>query len=738
MRHIVNLLIFLFSLSISIKAEDINLTIIDKSNGEPIINAHIIDVSDRVFAVTNENGEVAIPAKYDVFKIHAIGYMHRNVALKDVRNHDVIELIPTIIQADQSVMVYAYGEKKANVKDYQNTQSHHTLDRFLDNIDGVAMIQRGAFAWEPSIRGQSDQRMNLNIDGMQIFKACVDKMDPISSYIESNNLSGLKIDKSGAGVAENGNGNSTINLISKKPEFEPFSLDINTGYRYPDGYKVLAGNSNFSGNNTAFQISGSLKSANDYVAGNNLTIENSQFQKMNLNMGLTHSFKSNSSLEVNYITDKAYDVGYPALLMDATKALADILRIQYNFKERQSSFKLNSAMVYGNAIRHWMDDDSRNVAEREVMRNMHMPMYGETYTTGAKIDGQALFKNHQMDWYLNGYLSAANGDMEMISLDPNVEDMLILNIDKVLTTNINMGGRHTIFINNNVLLKLEESIAFNTAGTKNDSYASMFESIYRKEYSMRKRALLSGSASVLWMPTDHWSLNLSSIYSERMGNHLELFGHYIYNYVDGYFYDGNPWLKPERSLNFELNSTTEIENHSLSLSVFHKRYYDYISGKEVEDISNNDFKFKRYMNLGEAVMFGGEFRTINMLGNHLRTEIRASYTYAQNTTLNDPLPQIPPFRGVNAVSYHFGNNNVTANMEWATKQNRISKISSTEQITKPHAIFNFVYVKNFLNNRVNAVLELNNILDTYYREHTSIANIPESGRSVMLSINYKF
>ncbi len=738
MKYLLNVLFLLFVLGVPVQAQVVKIKVVDRSTQEPIISAHIIGADDKVFAVTDIEGEADIPAKYEVFTVHSMGYIHKNIILKELPKSGIIELIPTIIQVGQDITVYAYGDNKTNVKDYQSTQSHHTLDRFLDNIDGVAMIQRGAFAWEPSIRGQSDQRMNLNIDGMQIFKACVDKMDPISSYIESNNLSSLKIDKSGAGVAEHGNGNSTINLISKKPEFKPFSLDLNTGYRYPDGYKVLAANTNFSGKNTAMQMSGSLKSANDYVAGNNISIDNSQFNKMNLNVGLTHNFRSQNSLEINYIIDKAYDVGYPALLMDATKALADILRIQFNFKDRPTAFRLNTAMVYGNAVRHWMDDDSRNVAEREVMRNMHMPMYGETYTAGAKLDGRALFKSHWMDWHLNGYISAANGDMQMISLDPNIEDMLIQNIDGVYTANINLGGKHSIFINRDIMIKLEESLAFTTAETKNSAYASMFESMYGKTYSFRKRALLSGSASVLYFPTENWSFNLSGIYSERMGNHLELFGHYIYNYVDGYFYDGNPWLRPERSLNFELNTTTEIENHSISLSLFHKRYYDYIAGREVDDISNNNFKFKRYLNLGEVAMLGGEFRAINMFGDHVHTEVRASYTYAQNLTLNDPLPQIPPFRGVNSISYHFGTNNVTANMEWASQQNRVSRISSTEDVTKAYAIFNFVYVKNLFSNKVNAVLELNNILDTYYREHTSISNIPESGRSVMLSINYKF
>ncbi len=695
-----------------------------------------MDSKEIVFAVTDVNGTVTISENRETFQVHALGYLLSRFVLSEVA--DTLFLIPTIIHTDQSVVVYAYDGNKANVKDYQSTQSHHTLDHFLNNIDGVSMIQRGAFGWEPSVRGQSDQRMNLTIDGMQIFKACVDKMDPISSYIESNNLSKLKIDKSGSGVAENGNGNSSINLISKKPEFAPFKLDVTTGYRVPDEYRVVAVNSNYSMKNTAIQLSGSIKKASDLRAGQDSTIANTQFNKMNLNVGMKHVFPSENSFEVNFITDKATDVGYPALLMDATKALANILRVQYNWKEVGDSFQLSSAMLYGNSIRHWMDDYSRDVAQRPVMTGMYMPMYGSTGTLGAKLNGTATLAKHKFEWYLNGFVSEAKGDMLMQSLDTSIEDMYIYNMDDVLTKNVSLGGKHNLMLSPVLLLKVEESISLTSLATNSENYASMFESLYNKDYAPRNRALLSGSASAIWLAKENWSLSFSSIYSERLGNHIELFGHYIYNYVDGYFYDGNPWLKPEKSLNLELNSILELDNHSLSISLFHKKYYDYISGIVVGDVSNNNFQFKQYQNLGEAIMLGGEVRTINTFWQSLRTEIRASYTYAQNTTLNDPLPLIPPLKGMNSITYALGDNSFTANMEWALAQNRISNISSIEDKTESHAIFNAVYSKVLFNGNLTSIVEAKNLFDTYYNQHTSIANIPEAGRSFMLTLKYNF
>ncbi len=736
MKTKLSLLFLFWCIALNAYAQKRTLTVLDKSSSEPIINAHIMDYEDIVFAVTDVNGRVTIPESRERFQVHALGYLLSRYVLSEAA--DTLFLIPTILHTDQSVVVYAYDGNKANVKDYQSTQSHHTLDHFLNNIDGVSMIQRGAFGWEPSVRGQSDQRMNLTIDGMQIFKACVDKMDPISSYIESNNLSKLKIDKSGSGVAENGNGNSSINLISKKPEFAPFKLDVTSGYRVPDEYRVIAVNSNYSMKNTAFQLSGSIKKASDLHAGKDSVIDNTQFSKMNLNVGMKHVFRSENSVEVNFITDKATDVGYPALLMDATKALANILRVQYNWKDSGNPFQLNSAMVYGNSIRHWMDDYNRDVSQRPVMTGMYMPMYGSTGTLGSKWSGYATIAKHKFEWYLNGFVSEAKGDMLMQSLDTSIEDMYIYNMDDVITKNTSLGGKHSFMLTPRFIIKVEESVSFTSLATNSDNYASMFESLYNKEYKPRNKFLLSGSATAVWLAKENWSLSFSSIYSERLGNHIEMFGHYIYNYVDGYFYDGNPWLKPEKSLNLELNSILELDNHSLSVSLFHKQFSDYISGIVVGDVSNNNFQFKQYQNLGNAIMLGGEIRLMNSFWNNLKTEVRAAYTYAQNTTLNDPLPLIPPLKGMNSVTYTKAGNSFTANMEWALAQNRISNISSIEDKTSSHAIFNAVYSKVLFDGNLTAIVEAKNLYDTYYNEHTSIANIPEAGRSFMLTLKYNF
>ena len=64
-----------------------------------------------------------------------------------------------------------------------------TLDEFLQKSTKVDLIKRGAYAWEPILNGMATERTVITIDGMRIFGACTDKMDPITSYVEVSNLS---------------------------------------------------------------------------------------------------------------------------------------------------------------------------------------------------------------------------------------------------------------------------------------------------------------------------------------------------------------------------------------------------------------------------------------------------------------------------------------------------------------------------------------------------------------------
>jgi outer membrane receptor protein involved in Fe transport len=77
-------------------------------------------------------------------------------------------------------------------------------------------------------------------------------------------------------------------------------------------------------------------------------------------------------------------------------------------------------------------------------------------------------------------------------------------------------------------------------------------------------------------------------------------------------------------------------------------------------------------------------------------------------------------------------------LDWATAQNRIADTASNEDRTDAFAVLNLTLERTWFNGSVTSVVHFNNLLDHEYHTHTSIGNIPEAGRSVMVSLNYSF
>jgi iron complex outermembrane receptor protein len=82
-----------------------------------------------------------------------------------------------------------------------------TIDEHLQELNHVELVRRGSYAWEPTVNNMQTERLSTTIDGMKIFYACTDKMDPVTSYVESGNLQSISLN---SGL--NGNPQATGNI----------------------------------------------------------------------------------------------------------------------------------------------------------------------------------------------------------------------------------------------------------------------------------------------------------------------------------------------------------------------------------------------------------------------------------------------------------------------------------------------------------------------------------------------
>ena len=178
-----------------------------------------------------------------------------------------------------------------------------SIDDYLEKSNNVTMIKRGNYAWEPTVNNMVSQRLVVTIDGMQIFGACTDKMDPITSYVDVSNLDKVTIG-SGQEGTENGHcvgGGIDLQLPTSKFNGSGLKSNIDLGYETNGNYKATGLDLEYAGNKFFISADGIFRTSDNYDAGNNKEVLYSQFEKYNLSLQTGYKFSETQSLDANII-----------------------------------------------------------------------------------------------------------------------------------------------------------------------------------------------------------------------------------------------------------------------------------------------------------------------------------------------------------------------------------------------------------------------------------------------------
>ena len=202
-------------------------------------------------------------------------------------------------------------------------------------------------------------------------------------------------------------------------------------------------------------------------------------------------------------------------------------------------------------------------------------------------------------------------------------------------------------------------------------------------------------------------------------------------------------LEPEKSFNKEIGLKKINQCMLLSVSFFHNRLTNLIDRVKSEyngdSIYNGDRVYTKE-NIGEAVIYGGEFELILKPAKQLDIFSHLTYTYGQNESANEPLRRIPPFFGkagfrhrpAKGLYYEF-------ELNFAARQSRLASGDKSDHRINPEgtpgwAIVQFRAGYNWRSISVQSGIE--NILDQSYRMHGS--GIDGYGRTGWIRLAFSF
>jgi iron complex outermembrane recepter protein len=631
------------------------------------------------------------------------------------------------------IIVQGVKTEGDTLQNFYRSNAAATTESILSRMKGITLIRRGAYGQEPVFRGMSNGQLNITLDGMKIFGACTDKMDPVTIYVEPVNLSGIQALMGPQGSAFGSTIGGALNMKLAQPAIGPPGARGQVGFDLQSSAKAINHFSalNISKKTSAYRASATWRKNNNYHAGGGHEVLYSQYEKINVAASGKWAIGKFDTLGADVLFDLGWNIGFPALPMDVGRATAGIYSLTYHRVAPWGVFHNLTAKAYHNKIAHSMDDTHR----KDVP--MHMDMPGESTTSGFFAEGDVhIFHKHRTIVKAEYFTNKLLGEMTMYPEEG--VPMYMQTAPETRRQNAGLYIRQQFRIDN--ANKLEFSFR---ADLVTDHLA---DGTGRQQWQVFMPSLPSTSARLLKTATANYRRNLTSTlqweiqggYGERAPTLNERYGFYLFNRFDGYDYLGNPTIKNERSWNAETSLNYFGRKLEFQASPFYQRIYDYMTGRLEPGLSTMTIGakgVKKQINMAWADLAGIDLMLLASPLPSLQWITTIKYTYGVFAS-DEALPLIPPLKSVTALRYQFKKADVQAEWDWSAAQRHVSH-SSGEQKTPAYTVFTVR-----AGWKINQTWQLNggveNILDNRYRDHLDWGGIPRPGRNVYANVIYKF
>jgi iron complex outermembrane receptor protein len=609
-----------------------------------------------------------------------------------------------------------------------------TTEEILSKIEGVNLISRGQYAMEPTLRSYSANQINLSIDGMRIYGACTDKMDPVSVYVEPINLQGISVAHGAQGNYNGGSIGGNINLKFKSPNTLCHTQYLTQFVQsYSTNNQALSSSFVFekSGKANGLRLSGTYRKANNYHSPDSVILY-SAFEKLNFSASLQQVLDSNNQIRINYLGDWGRNIGYPALPMDVGKADAHIASISHIYTGKEGILKQSETKVYMNSIYHVMDDTHRAF----VPMHMDMPSWSET--KGAYNETSFKKNRHGLNLRIDAHVNKLRGDMTMY---PNNSDpsMYMQTMPESYIKNAGLAFKYQFDVKANYFVKLNGRIdhyqQYALAALGSDQFIGFGFDITKAKKDWVKSLSLVNCIT----HKNNFSSSIIVGYAERIASSNERYGYYLFIPMDGYDYLGNPNLGLEKSLQLEYVIRQEGKKIQWSLQPFYHHSPNYIYTHIVEGYQAMTIGakgVKTYYNISYAIQTGAEATLNWRIRDGLQYRSNLKYIYAR--TFDDkPLPLIAPLKLQQALRYNWEKTQLQLEYNFSAAQNRIN-LDFGERKSPAFHLINLRIAQSIAHKRntFQLAFAVENLFNLRYHDHLDIGYVPRMGRNFSFTFGY--
>lgn len=648
--------------------------------------------------------------------------------------HAQQDTVPTVVLEQVQVIRAARQPTQALLQFYKTTPAA-TLEEVLSRIPEMSLVRRGAYGMEPAVRSYSAGQINVLVDGMRIHGACTDKMDPASIYVEPINLSSIQLETGANAFAKGATlgGSIDMQLAKAVPGLaHAWQGSVSSGYQSAAQAWYHGGQLHYSGQRWAVRASGTFRKAQAYKDGDGNTVPFSQYNKVNATTAITYQLNQRTTLRADVLYDEGWNIGYPALPMDVGSAKALIAALSIEQTDAAAAWYSKAAKLYVNRIVHAMDDTQRpNVP-------MHMDMPGTSNTVGAYATALYRRQDHQLQLRADASATQLHASMTMYA--PGSSPMYMLTWPDNQRWQTGAAAQWKWQADSNWQL---------LANIRTDVFVSRLTSILAKDHI----AILNGNTNTRWDVLGNASLQVnrqlgkghkvsaSVGWAQRMPTASELYGFYLYNAAENYDYVGNTALKPEQSLQSEINYQYRGARWQMKISGFYHALHHYIVGEidpQFSAMTIGSAGVKRYTQQSNAALMGAELwwqAALNKRWLWINT-----LRYQHGEVADSPMPFVSPLKAVSSMRWAWGKLSLQGECEIAAAQERpASRYGEVKTNGYTLLHLRLAYPVSLMGLQWQWQTGVENLLNESYRDHLDWGKtILRPGRNVYLQCTVKW
>ncbi|WP_185233877.1 TonB-dependent receptor domain-containing protein [Teredinibacter franksiae] len=659
------------------------------------------------------------------------------VAMPALANNDLpIEIVEVIGNDKESKQQQLHSESalKAPVQD---------AGQLLRSINGMTATRRGGRGFEPIIRGQSQNQLNVMTDGAYTFGACPGRMDPPTAYTAMDNFDQLTIIKGNRSVIYGSGGSGgTLLFEHKRPQLSEKNVlgSISLGNTSNAGAQDAAANMVFGTNKAFGRLFGDVKSSDNYEDGDGVETASS-YESASWGVIAGADVSTNHYLQFSHEAVSEDDVWFPGNGMDSpwTDSLTNRLKWVYSGSKLVDGFEFT---VYQSDVDHLMDNYS-------IRNRMPMNMSGMVATSRSETSGGrflATVENTRTEWRF-GFDHRANDRDSELYMDMGKDgsyDMLA----SIMWPGVELS-QSGIFAELDMTLESGDQLRVGTRidqlksnATRADEMAGMMGSatpntLYQNAYGTTASDR-SETGVGLVLGWDH-KLSSNTVLSTNLSRSIraaDASEQFIARSAMGRNWIGNPDINPEQHHQLDVALIARGDTQGWSATVFWDSVNDYIERYNLENAT-------LYRNTG-ATLYGFELDGNRELTANLSAGAALSYTRGESD--NGNLGQIAPLEVRVNLDYARGNWMIGSEVIAAAEQENVNPAQDAGT-SDGFALLNF-YASWKPIKALSLQAGVENLLDETYAYHVNSANtdpfnpdpvrVNEPGREIWLKARYSF